>query len=311
MASYTTRLASELEKQGGKVRFTKKGLMVTTSYGTATLHNTPSDHRFLQNDAAELKRIGLEHPDVSKPPKRKRSHTAGEYPAYVTSGTTPSFLKQAQRELWEKGWPLEMTTSDLDTGKTVGTKASILYSLGYRWHPEGKKKGKFLLWIAPQNIIDAHKELIRAKREEEEAKVAETPNTHSTITYDPAAAARAGESVAEMARRIRTGVGLPSLDFIKPVGHEGHHHPTRNPEAEEPKAVHEFTPEGAIVKDAGSKVEEVPEVHSEGDFEFIDTRDSWVLAKLPDLTTINSLNNMATAMGLKFEIRVWRDKTGD
>jgi len=293
MASYTSRIMADLEKQGAKVRMTKKGIMVTTSYGSTTLHNTPSDHRYLQNDAAELKRIGLEHPDVSKPqkPKQKKmhAHMAGEYPDYIKNDVSQSFIRQARKELWEKGWPLEVTTSDLSVAKTVGTKGAILYSLGYRWHPEGKKRGRFLIWVAPDEIVKAHHEL---------KKVRET----------------GGPSPLEMAKRARLGANLPPLDFVKPVGHEGEHHPVKFNEGDIPvpevKVVHEFMPEGAIVNPTPQPEPEVV-VHKEADMEFIDTRDSWVLGELPGYTTINSMREMANAMGLELEIRVWRKKTED
>jgi hypothetical protein len=49
--------------------------------------------------------------------------------------------------------------------------------------------------------------------------------------------------LAERQERIAKARGkrqdLPSLDFVKPVGHDGEHHPVRNP------AVQSMTPEDA------------------------------------------------------------------
>lgn len=168
-----------LEKQGAHVRKTKKGLFIQTPKGTATTHLTYGDIRSRDNDIAQFRRIGLIHPEdkrMRNAPRKKRPRTPDGYPDYITGAMRPQTEKRFRQLLYEKGWPVEVTSKDLAEfgGNFMVNKA--LYHVGYRYHPDGKLRGKSQVWVAPDDIQELHLELItRPTPKPEDTPAVENP----------------------------------------------------------------------------------------------------------------------------------------
>lgn len=103
-----------------------------------------------------------------------------------------------------------------------------------------------------------------------------------------------GVSADAAVEAVRKARALPSLDFVRHAGHEGPHHPVRNPkfmdEHVEPQPVPE--PPAEIAQER----------------EFIDTVESWVIedTNLSPEMTVKELRRTLEVAGLEVEIRVWR-----
>ncbi len=318
-AANKRRIISDLESQGAKVRETKKGLMIYAPDGAMrSIHTVTGERTGLMADINWFRKHGLSHPADHTPKEAdvKKAETNEEgYPLYVASPINSTTRKRVLAELESKGWPLKVRPTDLAMDTVTATRA--LYNVGYRWDPESPEKRRE--WMAPDDIREMH-EKVKAEmaRREQEAKEARAAQHHAVKT----------DSVLALVAAARAKP-LPSLDFVKPVSHDGPHHPTLNP------TVHMPTPKDvaeAIDKGEGDKVpvpfverterkddyalasfpeaERVPPVPDEikEEREFIDSVDSWVIddTDLPPLMTVSDLRWVMEASGIEVEVRVWR-----
>lgn len=152
---YSDNLVKHLGEQGATVKRVKKGLMIFSPNGGAyTIHHTPSDRRSRANVIAGLRRIGLTHPDD----KRALIEMADDtYPAYMQTPIASTTEKIIRQKLYEMGWPIEITSDELRGAiSDLSTLGKALYQIGYRWHSDGKKKGKTRVWVAPDDIQELH-----------------------------------------------------------------------------------------------------------------------------------------------------------
>lgn len=332
------KFAAEMEKQNARVRRTKKGLMVyAPDGGTLTVHTTNGDARALANDIAWFRRHGLHHPADTKQEKTvaaKPAETNEEgYPLWMTKPISGPTRKRVLADLEGKGWPLRVQATELAMDTVTAQRA--LYNVGYRWDPLSPKRHR--IWVAPDDIRELHEkvkaEMDRREREAKEARAAaHAMQEIAQVAVDEAnAVADAKEAEAEPYRNPGKTIGeaaspeflrenarpLPSLDFVKHVGHEGEHHPVLNPEVHGQKkdyALASFPEEPPLRGDLAEPVptaeiiSEEPPAREKPEREFLDSEDSWVITDtdLPPLMTVSDLRWTLEASGLEVEIRVWR-----
>jgi len=305
-------LIRHLESQGATVKKIKKGIMIygpPPTKGTFTIHNTPSDHRSLANDMAALRRIGLTHPLDKKP----LTMVAGEgYGAHILAPVTPRVMKQAREEMFSRGWPLEATTSML-TGYMAGmTAEKALYQLGYRHHPEGKRKGPAKIWVADEEITRLHEEVkahpLPADKFDSgpvpdvEVKLREPGCKHESWEAFPSGGRKCTDCSAWLQPLLHcticdsdthSDIGHPFVD-----DHQGEDGPYQNPG----KTIGETADPAWVGENVAPHVD------------FIDERDSWVvdLEELFGPHILRMMNEKLAvlhAVGMEYEMRVWRKPT--
>lgn len=291
-------LIKHLESQGATVKKTKKGIMIygpPPIKGTFTIHNTPSDHRALANDMAALRRIGLTHPLDNKP---LTLNPVEGYGQTVLAPVSRAKMKLGREVLYTAGWPLEVTTTLLTPHMSGATAEKILYQLGYRHHPEGKKRGKAKVWVGDEEIARLHEEVMK-HRPDVDVKLREDAFDHGTppsLGLEPKTddcAHESWEAADEDGKtgRVCTDCGkhLPDLEFhctiCKSNTHDalGHAH-VDDHQGEEPERI-----------------------------DYIDERDSWAV-DMRDLLGDYVYNQVQAqlkplrAVGMDYEIRVWRKR---
>ena len=236
---------------------------------------------------AGLRRIGLTHPLDSKP----LTIAAGDgYPARVLEPLAPRTDKRVREFLHSKGWPLEVTVPLLRSVVAGNTAEKAFYHLGYRLHPEGKKRGQANIWVANAEITKWHEELLKSH------PVNSTPDVEvklreglSTERFDAGPKPDLGLKLREtMARRIRAA----QPEFEIEAASEPEDPGLKEEPAEEPEA------------DQEPEVEHV---------DFIDERDSWVVP-MDELFTdytrklMEDQLRVLRTLGMDYELRVWRKK---
>lgn len=264
------KLVKHLEAQGATVKKTKKGIMIygpPPTRGTHTIHNTPSDHRALANDMAALRRIGLTHPLDKKP----LTVVVGDgYPSYILNPVTNRVMMQAREELFKRGWPLEATTNMLSGRMASPTAEKAMYRLGYRHHPEGKKKGQSRIWVADEEIARLH----------EEIKANPLPDP------EPDVEVRLREDAFDHGTPPKVGVAPREPEFHCDICGSDTHDGIGHPYVDDHQGEH---------------------------VDFIDERDSWVvdpeeLFGVHVMRIMKEKLDVLTAVGMDYEIRVWRKK---
>lgn len=292
--------ARDMEAQGARTRKTKKGLMIYAPDGsTLTIHTTYGNQRALVNDITWFRRHGLVHPEDKKENEvAKKAETNEEgYPLYVVSPINGSTRKRVLSELEAKGWPLRLRPTELNMDTVTAARA--LYNVGYRWDMDSPPKRR--VWVAPDDIREMHErvkaEMARREQEQKDARIA----AHKVVEV----ATVATEEVMKKPRIVPTleeirSQPLPSLDFVKPVGHEGEHFAVRNPDV-----VASEDDDGIVVAGKMPSLAPPPE---KPEREFIDSVDSWTVdaTDLPPLMTVSDLIWTLQASGLEVEVRVWR-----
>jgi hypothetical protein len=288
-----------MEEQGCRVRKTKKGFMVyAPGGGTVTSHGSLGDHRAIKNDIANFRRIGLRHPEDTRPLDKETEMVERNeegYPTYLTGPITSTTRTAVLSELESKGWPVMVHATELAMDTTSANKA--LYAIGYRWHDDDEGK-KNRMWYAPDEIVDLHvkakEEAERRAKESKEASRALRALPTPPPSSDPAIAAV--RSIHEASFRNRGPIPTPEeiADAIEKS--QGEKVAVPFEEKTDRQVVHEFMTEGAIVKPP------------KPEREFIDSVDSWVIedTDLPPLMTVSDLRWTLEAAGLNVEVRVWR-----
>lgn len=293
-------LIKHLEDQGATVKKIKKGIMIygpPPTLGTFTIHNTPSDHRALANDMAALRRIGLTHPLDNKP---LTMEVAEGYGPHVLIPISPRIDKRARQVLHSLGWPLEVTTTML-TGYMAGmTAEKALYQLGYRHHPEDKKgRNQARIWVGGAEVARLHEEVEKNRIEPDvEVKLREPERFDSGPVPDLGLEPR--EPKCEHPSWTRIGfLGKECTDC-------GHYWEA----PDDPCKVCGST------KHAEDGHPFVDDHQGEGEperIDFIDERDSWVVdaEELLGAGIFSMFENQVRALkavGIEYEIRVWRKK---
>jgi hypothetical protein len=280
--SQQQRFTRICEDQGIKVTRTKKGLLLRFPDGTSTVqHFTTSDVKANQNQIARFRRAGVMHPDDNRVQK--------ELPNYITGGSiTANTRKKILDYILSRDIPEVVYQKDVskDLNMDPGWANRALYHTGFR---PGKAKNSKVgrPWYTPEDILALR----------------------PTMVHDPVV----GEEPAEA--EWNDGPVLPIQDAA--VGREEKPMPRiglPDPVLEEREA----TPaeEAAILESINNPdfVEvgpPTPEVKTEGQREFIDTHESWVVepgqlfGKKFEQFMKDELR-VLEALGLEFEIRVWR-----
>jgi hypothetical protein len=255
------------------VKKIKKGIMIfgpPPTKGTYTIHNTPSDHRALANDMAALRRIGLTHLLDKKP----LTMVAGEgYGPHILNAVTPRVMARGREVLFSRGWPLEATTSMLSGVMALPTAEKVLYRLGYSHHTEGKTYGssRAKVWVADEEITRLHEEV----------------KSHP----QPADAFDSGP-IPDVEVKLREPVPLEEQEFHCEICDSD---------------THDALGHSYVDDHQGEEPAPIPTV------DFIDERDSWVVD--PEVLLGEHLHrrvkerlDVLGAVGIEYEIRVWRKK---
>lgn len=289
-------LIKHLEAQGATVKKIKKGIMIygpPPTLGTHTIHNTPSDHRALANDVAALRRIGLTHPLDKKP----LTMVAGEeYGAHILNKVTDRILARGKEELFSRGWPLEATTTMLSGRMAQQTAEKVLYRLGYRHHPEGKTTVKGAkIWVADAEITRLHEEVKANPLPEDSFSTPPIPDVEVKLREPEAGCAHeswetfpSGGRKCSDCKAWLPPVPLEDLRFHCTICDSDTHSDSGHP----------------FVDDRQGEEETV---------HYIDDRDSWVVDTEELLggalsRMVNDRLAVLRAVGVEYEIRVWRKK---
>lgn len=314
-AEHKKRFIADMEAQGATARETKKGIIIfaPNKNDMRTISAISGDVKGLRDDIAWFRRHGLTHPADKKldqkkeQPEMARTTAATNeegYPLYLTGPITSTTRERVLSELEAKGWPLEVLATDLSMDTTSAAKA--LYAVGYRWGEDGMEGKKNRRWHAPDEIARLHtlarQEAERRESEAREARIAaakehtEKMAGHEGVEDHPMQVVKT-DSVLTAVQEARTKP-LPSLDFVKHVGHAGEHHPVLNPE------VHGEPPLRGDLAEPIPTADIVP--NEPPAREFVDDVDSWVVdaGSLPG--PVGDYLNVLRSAGLEAEIRVWR-----
>lgn len=289
------RMILFLEEQGATVKKTKKGLLIWNNGKSAVVHNTPSDVKAVRAEVALFRQIGLIHPDDKRAKdqrqvEKKATPTGpGGYPAYLAAQKiTPRIRQRMMALLDSKDWPLTVRVSELREYGANTETGRALYGIGYRY-PLGKMPKGGYVWEAPEDIAKLHDERMEANR-----KVIEEPDVEVKLREEP---------LCQHPSWKRIGfLGKKCTDC-------GHYWEAPDPCAVCGSTTH--TEQGhPFVDDHQGEEATVPEVE---DLEFIDERDSWVVDM--DELLGEHLSRMVRdrlgtlrAVGIDYEIRVWREK---
>lgn len=273
------------EAQGIKVTRTKKGLFLRFPDGTSTVqHFTQSDVKANQNQISRFRRAGMTHPDDPRGPVN--------LPAYITNGTiSANTRKKIIEYVIGAGFPEIVYQKDVTRTLNMdpGWCNRALYHTGFR---PGKAKNAKIgrPWYTPQDILDL-------KDKVEEAKDLLSSNSE---VQDP------GKTIGEATTRL-VNEKIADLKVEKPDPGVGEENPPVPTSEQVAQAIEDSTATDVPIKHADSSI-----THGvSGDREFIDSHESWTVE--PEelfgskfQTFLKDELRVLQALGLEFEIRVWR-----
>lgn len=289
--SISSQLIKHLEDQGATIRKTKKGIMIygpAPINGSHVMHHTPSDRRNVANDMAALRRIGLTHPLDTRP---LVSNEGWKYPDHILLPVTARIEKKSRVALHQMGWPLEVTTSMLSDVVSKSTAEKVLYKIGYRWHPDGKRDRSSKIWVASAEIAKLHEEVLAHPIPEPDVEVKLREQPEGGDRFDSGPVHGLGLTIRESEECTH-----PSWEDL-PGG-------TRRCED-----CREYLPSLLIPRYAP---EPEPVEEKAPPLEFIDERDSYVVDMAELFSSVMPILeqklSVLRAVGLDYELRVWRKK---
>lgn len=273
------------EDQGIRVTKTKKGLLLRFPDGSSTVqHFTNSDVRAEPNQIARFRRAGMVHPNDTKQQK-------DALPSYITSGSISEKTKKKIVDyVASQGYPEAVLSSSVvrDLKMDPGWANRALYHSGFR---PGKAKSRKVgrPWYTPDEILclkpdttlqaelDQIVEEVPDQQEEAVERIIERETTaEEEIESPPGAMGDTGDEPVKF-------VDVPDGGFDERT-----------------------TGVPPIIATATKAIAD--------DLEYIDTRDSWVLA--PETLFGEKWNlymadelRVLKALGIEYEIRVWRATT--
>jgi hypothetical protein len=296
------------EEQGIRVTRTKKGLLLRFPDGSSTVqHFTQSDVKATQNQIARFRRAGMTHPDDPRPPV--------DLPSYITSGTiTSTTRKKIIDYVIGAGFPEIVYQKDVTKalGMDPGWANRALYHTGFK---AGKAKNAKIgrPWYTPQDILALEEQVATKPSPAEVAsivngakKAQEAINALGAGKPEHPPASEPIPTPEEVADAIEDGTasGL-RIPFHVEAGNfepEPENSPIGEPDPEVVKALE------AIEDDENTVT---TPLQKDGEREFIDSHDSWVVTPQELFgskweTFMKDELRVLNALGLEFEIRVWR-----
>lgn len=305
-----------LEKQGATVKKTKKGIIVTTPQGWTTLHFTLSNHRSRLRAISELRRIGLRHPEDKYVSKNKRPDLPDGYPSYVGGTLTKASREKFLAFLQERGWPIEVTVPELQDYGAQMVVAKCLYLTGYRYHSEKKKRNRSVIWVAPDDIVNLHN--VARQRKVLDAVTPEAPDVGVKLREGLAEAPVVERPEFEMEPKVEVGRTRNCFEMEPEpsCGHDAWVEVGRTRKCADcgehlEDLPEEESPEPELLDSTEERTDTVePEAE---DVDFIDDRDSWTvdpeeLFGIYLNTQVKDRLAVLGAVGIEYEIRVWRKK---
>jgi hypothetical protein len=291
-ASQVHRFIRFCEDQGIKVLRTKKGLMIRFPDGTSTVqHFTTSDVRALQNQISVFRRAGMVHPNDTRAQK--------DLPSYITGGTISHKTRQRILDLVEQlGYPDTVYSSTVVKETTMDPTSAnrALFHSGFRPGPaKSKRVGR--PWYTPTEILElkdnskteAEVPVIRPPDPEVERALAEIVDDAGEQHEEAVSDVEALTELAKRAGAAQEAVNNMGFGVPEP----------------EPTVPREPVPE--VIEVTKEQAEQVEHVY------FLDDRDSWSV-DMEDVLgehlyrMVRERMSVLTAVGLEYEVRVWRTK---
>lgn len=302
------------EDQGIRVTRTKKGLFLRFPDGSSTVqHFTQSDVKANQNQIARFRRAGMTHPDDPRGPVK--------LPAYITSGTiSAATRKKIVDFVVGADFPEVVYQKDVTRALNMdpGWANRALYHTGFR---AGKAKNAKIgrPWYTPQDILEL-------KDQVDGATDSLSPNGQYQNPGKTIGEAATPEFLAEHAT---PPIGEPDPEVVEALDaiEDDEAHPTPPTPEQFAKALDDGTAEDIplpiTIDEAMNPTRDEPEVNRlkalgqesivqrDGDREFIDSHDSWVVEPQELFGDkferfLRDELRVIKALGLEFEIRVWR-----
>jgi hypothetical protein len=271
------RFTKFCEEQGIKVVRMKKGLMLRFPDGSSTVqHFTTSDVRAVQNQIARFRRAGVIHPDDPRPSQK--------LPDYITQGNVSKTTQERLLAYMERdGYPDSVTANGVANG--TGMEQSVinraLYHMGFT--PGVVRNRRYpRQWYTPDSILEL-KDGIQQKQEAVVEKVIDKP---SIVWEDP---------TTDMQVEVSATV-TPTVVHDPVVG---------EPEPQ---------PERVLVELPADVAEDIANEEPVEEVDYIDERNSWVVDPVElfgdaFLGYHASALRVLKALGMKYEIRVWKEES--